>query len=185
MSNSVLSSRYAKAIFDLAIDSKSADKVERDFVSLKDLLKESVNLREAVQNPVISKFEQRSAMDFILKKVGVTELTGRFMSVLIDNGRLKILAEVADSYFEMAKEHRGEITANVTSAVPLTKQQITNIEELLGKSLGKIVKVTGVVDESILGGIIVRVGSKMLDASVQGGLEKLKTMTKQAIANAN
>lgn len=183
MSNSVLSKRYAKAIFDLAIDAKSVDKIEKDFISLKDLLKESINLREAVQNPVISKFEQRSAMDFILKKVGVNELTGRFMSVLIDNGRLKILAEVVDSYFEMVKDYKGEVTANVTSAVPLTQKQLTNIEESLGKSLGKIVKIKEEIDESILGGIIVRVGSKMLDASVQGGLEKLKTMTKQAIAS--
>lgn len=183
MSNSVLSKRYAKAVFELAIDSKSIDKIEKDFIALQDLLQESQNLREAVQNPVISKAEQHSAMEFILRKVGVNELTEKFIKVLIENGRLRILADVATSYFEKVKEHKGEITASVTSAKPLLKKQITEIESSLGKTLGKKVKVEEQVDEAILGGIIIKVGSKMLDASVLGGLEQLKVITKEAIAS--
>ena len=118
MSNSILSKRYAKAIFELAVSKKSIDKVGKDFYALKDLLKESQNLREAVQNPVISMSEQQSAMKFILKKIGVNELTENFINVLIDNGRLRIIGEVADSYFEMVKEHNNEIRAYLTSAKP-------------------------------------------------------------------
>jgi F-type H+-transporting ATPase subunit delta len=183
MSDSVLSKRYAKAIFDLAKDAKSIEEIEKDFVALKDLLTESLNLREAVQNPVISRTEQHSAMQFILKKIGVSELTEKFIKVLIDNGRLKILAEVSDSYFDMVKEYNGELTANITSAKPLLKKQIKDIEKSLSKSLGKTVTAEETVDESILGGVIVKVGSKMVDASVLGGLEKLKVITKKAIAN--
>ena len=183
MSNSILSRRYAKAVFELAIDSKSVDKIKKDFEALQDLLKESQNLREAVQNPVISKLEQHNAMQFILKKIGVNELTERFIKVLIENGRLGTLTYVASSYFELVKEHKGEVTANITSAKPLLKKQITEIEKSLGKSLGKKVKAEEEVDESILGGVIVKVGSKMVDASVSGGLEKLKVITKEAIAS--
>ncbi len=183
MSNSILSKRYAKAVFELAAESKSVDAIKKDFVSLQDLLKESQNLREAVQNPVISKLEQHNAMQFILKKIGVSELTERFIKVLIENGRISILSDVASSYFDMVKEHNGEITANITSAKPLLKKQITEIEKSLGKSLGKKVTAEENVDETILGGIIVKVGSKMVDASVSGGLEKLKIITKEAIAS--
>ncbi|MDA0781341.1 MAG: F0F1 ATP synthase subunit delta [Rickettsiales bacterium] len=182
MSNSILSKRYAKAVFELALESKSVDKVQKDFVSLQELLKESQNLREAVQNPVISKSEQHNAMLFILKKIGVNDITEKFIKVLIDNGRLKILYDVASSYFEMVKEHNGEVTANIISAKPLLKKQITDIEKSLSKTLNKTVTAQEQVDEAILGGIIVRVGSKMIDASVSGGLEKLKVITKQAIA---
>lgn len=183
MSNSILSKRYAKAVFELALESKSVDKLQKDFVALQDLLEESQNLREAVQNPVISKSEQHNAMQFILKKIGVNALTEKFIKVLINNGRLKILADVASSYFALVKEHNGEVTANITSAKPLLKKQITDIEKSLSKSLGKTVTAEEKVDETILGGIIVKVGSKMIDASVSGGLEKLKIITKEAIAS--
>lgn len=178
-----LAKRYAKALFDLAQQSNEAEKVESDLVELRKLLSESVNLREAVQNPVISKLEQKSAMEFILKKNKVAILTNRLVFVLIDNGRLSYLAEVADAYVERMKQYRDEVVAKVVSASPLGEKQLQDIQQQLSQALGKKVQVDPSVDPDILGGVVVLIGSKMLDGSIAGGLEELQRLSKQAIAS--
>lgn len=183
MSNSELSRRYAKAIFDLSAEKNALNEVEKDLRTIKSVLEESSKLREVVQNPVISRDEQRAAMSFLLKRVQVGDLVQRFVLVLIDNGRLGILGEAVDSYFELVKLHKGEIDAEVVSALALSKSQITEIEKSLGAALNKKVHVNSTVEPEILGGIVIKIGSKMLDASVSGGLDKLEKASKEAIAS--
>ncbi len=183
MSNSTLSKRYAKAIFDLAIDAKLLEKVDGDFAGLKTTLAESEELRAALSNPVMPKSAQASLMTEILKKIKAQDVTSRFISVLVANGRLSALEEVIESFDVMQQEKNGEVVAEVISAVTLTKKHVTELEKTLGKYLNKKVQVNFTVDEQILGGIIVKIGSKMLDTSVIGRLEKLKTISKNAIAS--
>jgi F-type H+-transporting ATPase subunit delta len=183
MTNAIISRRYAKAVFELALESKSVEKIEKDLLDIQDLLQESTNLRDAIQNPVTSRAVQHAVISEILKTIKVTDLTKRFVAVLIDNGRLNILNEVAEAYMTLLKEHKGEVTVNVTSATVLSKKQSTEMEKTLTTSLGKKVQVVYETNEGILGGIVIRIGSKMLDASVAGGLEKLAKISKEAIAS--
>jgi F-type H+-transporting ATPase subunit delta len=147
------------------------------------MLVESQKLREVVQNPVISTAEQSAAMSFLLKRIKVGEWVQKFVSVLIQNGRLNILSEAVDSYFTLLKEHNGEIDAEVITAVPLNDNNISDLQKSLSASLGKKVQVNQKIDKEILGGVIIKIGSKMLDASVSGGLRKLEKTIKEAIAS--
>ncbi|MCE3232063.1 MAG: synthase subunit delta [Rickettsiaceae bacterium] len=103
--------------------------------------------------------------------------------MLIQNGRLNILSEAVDSYFTLLKEHNGEIDAEVITAVPLNDNNISDLQKSLSASLGKKVQVNQKIDQEILGGVIIKIGSKMLDASVSGGLRKLEKTIKEAIAS--
>jgi F-type H+-transporting ATPase subunit delta len=183
MSNSILSRRYAKAIFDLSAEKKALDEVEKDLRTVQGVLEESSKLREVVQNPVISRDEQRAAMSFLLKKMQVGDLVQRFVLVLINNGRLNVLGEAVNSYFELLKLHRGEVDAEVISAVALNAKHIKEIEKNLSASLNKKVLVNSKIDQEILGGVVIKIGSRMLDASISGGLEKLEKASKEAIAS--
>ena len=183
MSISVLSKRYAKAIFDLALEAKSLEKVESDLISIKGLLESSADFNKIVNSPIVSDAAQNAVLEEVLKKMKVQVLTKRFVLVLIENGRLDILQSAIDAYSQMLKSHKGEVSAEVISARALTKKQTSQIEKTLGKSLGNKVQVTSDVDEEILGGIMIKIGSKMLDASVRGKLDKLQIITKNAIAS--
>ena len=183
MQNSTLSKRYAKAIFDLAIEQKVSDTVSDDFAEMQKILEDATELRKLIQNPVISKKDQHSAISFILKRINASNIMQHFISVLIYNGRLGLLPAAIKAYFEMDKIYKGQVTAQVISAQTLAAQQIKDIEKSLGSQLKKTVKVEPKVDEAIIGGVIVKIGSKMLDASISGKLDKLKILSKQAIAS--
>jgi F-type H+-transporting ATPase subunit delta len=183
MTISTLSKRYAKAIFDLALEKNAIDEVQQDMVAIKNMLDESSKLREVVQNPVISRNEQLAAMSFLLKRIKVGEMTQRFVAVLINNGRLNVLGDAVESFFDKLKQYKGEIDAKVVSAIPLSSAHIVDIEKQLSGALGKKVKVQSEIDEEILGGLVITIGSKMLDASVSGKLEKLAILSKNAIAS--
>jgi F-type H+-transporting ATPase subunit delta len=183
MPNSILSKRYAKALFDLATTENASDKVFSDFTEIQKLLEENIELREVIQNPVISKKDRHGALSAILKKLNASNIVERFISVLIYNGRLSLLPQAINAYFEMEKAYRGQITAHVTSATALSTKQIKEIEKTLGSKLNKVVKIEPTVDNSIIGGVIVRIGSKMIDASISGKLDQIQILSKQAIAS--
>lgn len=185
MSGSSLEGRYAKALFELAEKKKTSDKVEADLVQLLKAIADSSALDQAIKNPAISKTSLLKVVAEILKKQGADKLTSDFVGVLVQNGRVRSVGQVVNAYSSLMREARGEEKAYVTTASSLDKKQVEELEKTLGKALSNRIKAEVSVNESIIGGMIVRIGSKMLDASISGQLEKLAILNKKAIAELN
>lgn len=169
-----LAGRYAIALFELAEEQAALDAVASDLEGLKSLLAESSELRRLIRSPVITREEQARALRSVAERAGFSELTQRFLGVLAHQRRLFALPEIVEAFEEMLAEHRGEVGADLISAVPLSEEQIEAVREQLGKSIGQKVRLTTAVDPNLLGGLIVRVGSRMIDASLRTKLHQLE-----------
>ena len=152
-----LAGRYATALFDLAKDGGKLDSVGQSLVRLRAALAESAELRALITSPVLTK---------------------NFLGVLAANRRLTALVNVMAAYDKLAADHRGETTAEVTSAHPLSADQVTALKSKLKAGLGREVMIDQTVDPSILGGLIVKVGSKMIDSSLRTKLQQLRLAMK-------
>ena len=164
--------RYAKAVLSLASDRKSADVVNADMKLIVDTIAQSKDLRDAVQSPVISSSVKKSVLLEVFKKSNKTTLS--LIDTLILNNRIAILSDVAVKYNELFDQSKGIELATVTTAIPLTdalKQKVlAKAKELTGKDI----EVESIVDESILGGFILRIGDIQYNASISNQLNKLK-----------
>ena len=175
-----LAGRYAAALFELADEGKALDVVAEDLTVLQKALGESDDMTRLVRSPVLGRDEQWKAMSALLKKMGANDLTGKFLGVVTVNRRLFALSGIIRAYLEKLASHRGEVTADVVSAHPLSDSQVTALEDSLKKALGGKVAIASRVDPSILGGLIVKVGSRMIDSSLRTQLQKLKFAMKGA-----
>lgn len=175
-----LTGRYAAALFDLADEGKALDAVAGDLVALQKALGESEDLTRLVRSPVLDRDEQWKAMDALLAKMGANALTRKFLGVVTANRRLFALSGIIHAFLAELASRRGEVTADVISAHPLSDAQIKDLEASLKKALGGKVAIAPRVDSSILGGLIVKVGSRMIDSSLRTQLQKLKFAMKGA-----
>lgn len=175
-----LAGRYAGALFDLAKDQKALDQVQGDLSGLKGLLEESADLTRLIESPAISKEDQVKALTAIAKKAGASELTTKFLGLLADKRRAFALPAVIDAYAALLAEEKGEVQAEVISAIELSEEQANDVQEKISKSVGKTVTMTQRVDPSLLGGLVVRVGSRMIDASLKTKLHQLELAMKGA-----
>jgi F-type H+-transporting ATPase subunit delta len=171
--------RYAVSLFELALETGSADKVGADLDRFQALLDESEDLRRLVASPVFSAEEQRKAIGAVAAKAGVSGTVANFLQVIARNRRLFALPGMIRAYRAMAAEHRGEITAEVTSAHALTAAQEDELKSALKGVTGKTVTIAVTVDPSILGGLIVKVGSRQIDTSLRTKLSTLKLALKE------
>jgi F-type H+-transporting ATPase subunit delta len=170
--------RYAAALFDLAKDAGSLDAVQQDLADLKRLIGESADLAELVRSPLFSRDEQTRAIGAVLDKAGATDLTKRFLAVVARNRRLFALRGMIDAYAALLAEHRGEMTAEVISAQPLTVSQTEELRDTLSAQLRRKIQLQTSVDASLLGGIVVRVGSRMIDNSLRTKLSNMQLAMK-------
>jgi F-type H+-transporting ATPase subunit delta len=168
-----LAGRYASALFDLARDERQIESVSASLNMVKAALAESADFRALTTSPLINRVEAAKAIGPTAKALGVDPLTRRFLGVLATNGRLAQLDAVIRTFDRLAAEHRGESTAEVTSAFPLNDDQITALKANLKARGGNDVAIDAKVDPSILGGIVVRLGSRMIDASIKTKLNNL------------
>lgn len=175
-----ISERYASALYDLADDSKKLDLVADDLRGLKTLLNDSDDLRRFIGSPLIDRAQQAEAMAAVIEKTGADDLTRRFVGVLGENRRLFVLPQVIDAYLATLAERRGEVTAYVTTAVALTAAQEKELAESLNKGVGGKTNIVAEVDPSLLGGMVVRVGSRMVDTSIRTQMQKLRLSLKAA-----
>lgn len=175
-----IAARYAKALFDLADEQKALDPVAEDLRTVEQLVSESDDLRRMVRSPVISRADQGKAMSAILDKAGASELTSKFIGYLAAHRRLFALGAITKAFLAELASRRGEVTAEVTSARSLSDAQISAVEEALKKVVGGKVAVEHRVDPSLIGGLIVKVGSRMVDSSLSTQLQKLKLAMKGA-----
>jgi len=171
--------RYASALFELAQEQSELPAVERDLVNLQGLMDESDDLRRLVRSPVFSADDQSKALAAVLGKMGVSGLSLNFVKLLARNRRLFALSDMIKAFRSMAARSRGEINADVTSAVTLSDEQLQALKDTLKASIGKDVQVIAKVDPSLLGGLIVKVGSRMIDSSLRTKLATLKMRMKE------
>ncbi|MEM6382250.1 MAG: F0F1 ATP synthase subunit delta [Pseudomonadota bacterium] len=175
-----VSGRYAAALFELADGANAIDTVESDLTSLQAMLDDSTDLRRLVDSPAFSTDDQASAMAAVLDKAGIKDLTAQFIGVVATNRRLFALPGMIKAFRAMAADKRGEIAASVTSAVALSDAQRDELTKALKEKLGSNVALEETVDPEILGGLVVKVGSRMIDTSLKTKLNALKYAMKEA-----
>lgn len=175
-----ISGRYATALFELADQGKVLDRVADDLRQLKRMLADSKDLRRLVRSPVISRAEQGQAMLAIMEAAEQDPLTRKFVGLVAANRRLFALGAMIDAFLAELASRRGEITAHVASVSALSEAQVKAVAAALGKALGGKVAVEHEIDPSLLGGLVVRVGSRMVDTSLRTKLQKLELVMKGA-----
>jgi F-type H+-transporting ATPase subunit delta len=170
---------YAQALFDIAQGDKSLDTVEKGLVSISDMASESGDFSRFLRSPVISTDAKSVAVDAILKQSKVDATVGNFVRVVAANGRLFALPAIIKAFRDLAAKERGEVTADVTSAVPLSKAQLSSLAATLKQKIGKTVTLNEHVDPSLIGGLQVKVGSQMIDSSLKTKLTAMKIAMKE------
>ena len=178
-SSSGIAKRYVKALFELADAEGKIDAIARDFQDLEKILAESAELRRIVEASAISRDTQKGAMVAILEKAVADELMVKFVGALCLNGRLFVLPQIIREFLADLAKRRGEISAEVISAVPLDASHEANIMEAIA-SMTKSNKIalTTSVDASLIGGLVVRIGSRMIDTSIKTKLNRLEAAMK-------
>ena len=172
--------RYAAALFELADEERNLDEIAADALTIRGLLAESADLRRMVASPVIGRERQGLAITAVLEKAGVSRLTRNFVGVVAKNRRLFALDDMCILYRELLSSRRGEMKAEVTTAQPFNEKQRKELERALRTAIGSKVTLDARVDPALLGGIIVKVGSRMVDASLKTKLQRLELSLKGA-----
>jgi F-type H+-transporting ATPase subunit delta len=168
-----LAGRYATALFELARDERQLEAVGTSLATLKQTLRDSADFRELTSSPLISRDQASGAIAATAQAMRLDPVTANFLGVLAQNRRLGQLGNVIRAFTMLAADHRGETTAEVTSAHPLTDDQVQALRANLKTRLGRDVAVELNVDPSILGGLVVKVGSQMIDGSIRTKLNSL------------
>lgn len=168
-----LQGRYASALFDLASEQGFVSAVETDLDNLDAAIKQTPELKALIRDPQVSRGAAGSAMDGVAGVLGLSELTRNFIGVLAANRRLSALPEVIRAFASIAAAQRGEVTAEVTSAHALTDDQLSQLAARLKAREGKEVKIKASVDPEILGGLVVKIGSRQIDSSIRTRLNTL------------
>ncbi len=174
-----IAGRYATAVFELAKEAKGLSSLEADVAALAQALKDSADLREVIASPVFSRDEQGRAMSALAVRMGLSSTVANTLALMAANRRLFVLPQLLAALGEMIAEEKGEVTAEVTAAAELTKAQAEKLAASLKKTVGKTVKLNTTVDESLIGGLIVKVGSKMIDTSIRSKLASLQNVMKE------
>jgi F-type H+-transporting ATPase subunit delta len=173
-----LAGRYANALFELAQEQKAIDAVSADLASLRKALETSPDLARLVKSPVFSAEDHAKALKAILAKMGAGALTTKFVLLLAEKRRLFILTGVIKAYESQVAKSRGETEAEVTAARALNDAEITELKSALKSKLGKEPRLHTKVDPSLLGGLVVKVGSRMIDSSLRTKLDGLRAAMK-------
>ena len=175
-----LAGRYATALFELAVEQDALDAVANDLASLRAMLDESADLRRLVASPVIGREDQGRAMAALAARANFGALAGKFIGLLASNRRLFALADTIRAYDTLVAARRGEVTADVTSARALSDAQTQALITSLKNATGREVRLKSSVDETLIGGLVVKVGSRMIDASLKSKLQSLRLVMKGA-----
>jgi F-type H+-transporting ATPase subunit delta len=174
-----IAGRYATALFELAKEAKKLPALEKDVDALSSALDASADLRQLIASPVHTRDEQGAAMAAIGKKLKLGKETGNTVALMAAKRRLFALPSMLASVTSLIAHEKGEVTADVTSAKALTAAQSKKLADTLKKKFGKDIKINATVDEKIIGGLIVKVGSKMIDSSIATKLSKLQNVMKE------
>nr|WP_221288642.1 F0F1 ATP synthase subunit delta [Amaricoccus macauensis] len=171
--------RYATALFDLAKEGKTLDKVEADVLAFENALAVSPEFREMIGSPIHTRDEHARVIALIGDKLGAGVVVKNTLGLMARNRRLFVLPELIAQMKALIADERGEVTAEVTAAKPLSDEQAKALRKTLKASVGKDVKLDVTVDETLIGGLVVRVGSRMIDTSIRSKLAQLQNVMKE------
>nr|WP_285671405.1 F0F1 ATP synthase subunit delta [Limibaculum sp. NKW23] len=179
MLTSTIAGRYATALFDLAQEQDALERVETDIGALKAAIGESADLRLLIQSPLYGRDQQARAMATITDRMGLGPITANLIGLMAYKRRLFVLPAVAEIFTALLAEHRGEVTAKVTAARLLSDAQIEALKTTLRAKLEREVKLDIMIDPAIIGGLIVKVGSRMIDTSIRSKLAGLQNAMRE------
>lgn len=171
--------RYANALFELAQESNKLEQVEADLKAFAEMLDSSPDLTRLVRSPLYSAEDQQRALAAVLEKAGIKGVTADFLGLVAANRRLFAVRDMVRAFFALLAQHRGEVTAEVASAAELSDAQMKSLRSALKAAVGQDVRIATEVDPSLLGGLVVRVGSRMVDTSLRTRLNNLKFAMKE------
>jgi F-type H+-transporting ATPase subunit delta len=174
-----IAARYATAIFELAKEDNALKALESDVDALDDALKVSHDFRDLITSPIYSREQQATAVTAIAKKAGLSQIVTNTLALMAGNRRLFVLPQLVRELRARIAAEKGEVTAEVTAAKALTKAQEEKLAKTLKASVGKDVKISMAVDESLIGGLVVKVGSRMIDTSIRSKLAALQNSMKE------
>ena len=175
---SIIANRYATALFELADDQSRLDEVAADLTRLVSSIDESQDLQRLVRSPILNRKDQGKAMTSVLEAMEVGELTKNFVGLIAQNRRLFALTAMVKGFLDELARRRGEVTAEVTAARSLSESQVAALQESLQRSLGGKVSISHEVDPTLIGGMVVKVGSRMVDTSLRTQLNKIQIAMK-------
>jgi len=179
-SGDLIADRYASALYDLAADSKSVDLVLVDLTLLQTMLNDHKDLHLVIKSPLIVSTDKLEILEKLLLNIKANKLTLTFLKVLEQNKRFSNLYSIISQFININAYNRGDVLADITSAEELNDEQRKNIKEQLKNTLGKKLSLKFIVDKKIIGGLVVKVGSKMIDTSLANKINKLKIAMKGA-----
>ncbi|MGR3616409.1 MAG: F0F1 ATP synthase subunit delta [Paracoccaceae bacterium] len=171
--------RYASAIFEIAQENKNLDGLEASVNDLSAALTDSADLQTLITSPLISRDEQQAAISAIASKMSLAPVMQNSLALMAQKRRLFVVPQLIAVLRDMLAEARGEVVADVTSAKALTKTQADKLAKTLTARMGKTVTINATVDASIIGGLVVKVGSKMIDSSIRSKLNSLQNAMKE------
>ena len=177
--SSGIAARYATALFELAKESKAIKSLEGDVDALETALDGSADLSALISSPVYSRGDQANAIAAIANKMGLSDLSAHTLALMASKRRLFVLPQLIATLRDKISEEKGEVTAEVTAATKLTAAQAKNLAATLKERVGKDVKLKTAVDESLIGGLVVKLGSTMIDTSIKAKLAALQNAMKE------
>lgn len=173
-----LAGRYAKTLFDLALETKETARILAQFSDLCDLIKSSDILKTSILSPALSRHEHIAVLNELAKKLKFSDVITHFINILAENRRLDRVFEIQEILQELANHHNNLIQVEVTSAIPLTQQQQKEISTILAKKFSGQLNINYTVDQSCLGGILVRLGNQIIDLTLANQLNHLANAMK-------
>ena len=176
----LISNRYASALYDLAVEKNNIDTTINDLNSMKEIINKNKDLRLLIKSPLVSSQDKLEIFEKILLKLDANELTYNFIKVIASNKRFAYLQLIISQFIKINSQKRGDIIADITSAEELSDIQKNEIQNKLKTKLGDKLSLNYKIDNSIIGGLIVKVGSKMIDSSLASKINKLKIAMKGA-----
>jgi F-type H+-transporting ATPase subunit delta len=174
-----IAARYATAIFGIAQDNKNLDGLESSINDLDAALGDSADLRTLIVSPLISRADQKAAITAIAAKMKLAPVMANALALMAEKRRLFVVPQLIKALRARLADERGEVTAEVTSAKALTKAQSEKLAKVLTERVGKTVNINATVDDSLIGGLVVMVGSKMIDTSIRSRLNSLQNAMKE------
>jgi F-type H+-transporting ATPase subunit delta len=172
--------RYATALFDLAVEEKALDKIRSDLDRFDEMVAGSADLNRLVRSPVFGAEEQVRALTPVLQQAGIDGVSANFIKLVASNRRLFAIRDIIKAFRAMVARHKGEVSASVTVAEPLSNDHLSALKGALNSVTGKDVDLKVEVDPSIIGGLVVKLGSRMVDSSLRTKLNSIKTAMKEA-----
>jgi F-type H+-transporting ATPase subunit delta len=174
-----MAGRYATALFDLALESNAVDQVRSDLDRFDTLVNDIADLERLVRSPVYGAEAQTNALTAVLEKAAIGGIAANFLKLVTSNRRLFAVREMIRAYRAQVARHKGEVTAQVTVAEPLNDAHRAAIQDALNAVTGKDVDLDVKVDRAIIGGLVVKLGSRMVDSSLRTKLNSIKHAMKE------